>query len=94
MGDIPRPDEATSVPRSERDENAEPPANAGEVTENVDRKEVPLDKPVDTEVDLTVTIGNEKLIMIRLLAAINHQNKVLIGQNEEIIELLKDNFNG
>ncbi len=89
MGDIPRPDEATSTPRSERDENAEPPANAGEVTENVEKKEVPLDEPMDVSQDLELIIGNEKLMTIRLLSAINHQNKVLIGQNQEIIELLK-----
>ena len=94
MGDIPRPDEATSTPRSARDENPEPSPTAGEVTENVDQKEVPLDEPQDTEVDLEVIVGNEKLITIRLLAAINHQNKVIIGQNQEVIELLKGNFNG
>ena len=89
MGDIPRPDEATATPRSEREENPEPPANAGERTHKLTTKEVPLDEPKSDVQDIEVTQGNELLVVIRLLAAINNQQNSIIQQNDRIIKALE-----
>jgi hypothetical protein len=94
MGDIPRPDSATSTPRSEREEDPEPPANAGEVKHERTEKDAPLDEPREDVQDVEVVRGTELLVIIQLLAAINQQNNSMIKQNDRIIKLLKGEKDG
>ncbi len=89
MGDIPRPDEATATPRSDREENPEPPADAGERKHELAEKEVPLEEPKSSFQDLEVQTGNELIIIIKLLAAINQQQDSLIKQNDRILKALE-----
>ena len=93
MSDIPRPDTATSVPRSERKEDEEgvPPVRNKEQTTS--KKDVELDEPKTVAKDIEVVVGNEKLVMIQQLAVINNLVNVLVGQNERIIELLESAAN-
>jgi hypothetical protein len=89
MGDIPRPDEATATPRSGREENPEPPADAGERKHERREKEVPLDEPKSNFQDLEVQAGNELIVIIKLLAAINQQQDSIIKQNDRLLKALE-----